>query len=96
MVIPGGGAIQCQVNNSLQANWVQVSNCSLSLYGTFFVRRVLEYQTFRMVQFPNATYTDVLQIKQYEGVFRRSMVRSAGQTSGISAGCRMGVFLPTW
>ena len=35
MVIPGGGAIQYQVNNYLQAIWIQVSNCYVSLHGTF-------------------------------------------------------------
>ena len=43
MVIPGGDAIQYRVNNYLQAVWIQVSNCYMSLHGTFMVRIILEY-----------------------------------------------------
>ena len=60
MVIPGGGAIQYQVNHYLQEIWIQVSNCHISLHSTFMVRIILEYQTFGMNQFPNALCTKVV------------------------------------
>lgn len=60
MVIRGGSDIQYQVNNYLQAVWIQVSNCSLSLLDTFMVRVILGYQTFGMFQFPNAFCIGVL------------------------------------
>ena len=54
MVIRGGSDIQYQVNNYLQAIWIQVSNCYMSLLDTFMARIILGYQTFGMVQFADA------------------------------------------
>ena len=51
MVIRGGSDIQYQVNNYLQAIWIQVSNCYMSLLDAFMVRILLEYQTFEMSSF---------------------------------------------
>lgn len=46
-----------------------------------------------MVQFSDAFCTSILQIYQYEGIFRRNLVRSADPTPELIAGCRMGMFL---
>lgn len=87
VVMPAGGAVQYQVNNYLQAIRIEVSNCYISLHGTFMVKIILEYQTFGIVRFPNAFCTKgILYIYQYKGIFRKNVARTAEQTSGFMAG----------